>query len=604
MYQSFSDTSEGAKSAERIAKLRRHLALQGLDGFIIPHADEYQGEYLPAYAERLAWLTGFTGSAGTAIILRDKAVIFVDGRYTIQVREQIDQSVVSPLDVMQHRPSQWLQENIAADLKIGFDPWLMTAGETQKFERAALAANAELVACEKNPIDAIWTDQPTRKTARIFSQPLQFTGKSVDEKISQLKKQLEKKQADAAVITLSDSVSWAFNIRGNEITHNPVVLAYAIINATGKAQLFVDADLVDEDVKASLANAARIEPVAGFAKSLEKLGKSNAHVLLDKNTAPEQIRRILLEAHASIIDSPDPCVLPKATKTEAELNGARAAHRRDGVAMARFLCWLDQNSATGKLDEITVAKKLEALRNETGALKEISFDTISAAGEHAAIPHYRVTTASNKTLAPNSIYLCDSGAQYRDGTTDITRTVIIGQPGDDMIKCNTLVLKGMIALSLARFPVGTNGAQLDILARQFLWQAGLDFDHGTGHGVGSYLCVHEGPARIAKSGSVPLQAGMILSNEPGFYKQGAFGIRIENLVAVTKAEQTGDGERPMHGFETLTLAPIDRRLIDAGLLGNDERTWLNAYHNRVYHEISPFLDKPVSGWLKKATEKI
>ncbi len=604
MYQSFKDVSERQQSASRISALRIELKKQNLDGFIIPHADEFQGEYLPAYAERLAWLTGFTGSAGSAIVLADKAAIFVDGRYTIQVAEQTDDKIIKALDSAETAPDKWVRESLKSGQRIGFDPWLLTASQTEKFKKAANAAGAKLVAVEQNLIDTIWPDQPEKPSKPLFAQPLQFAGKTTAEKISHIQETLKEKNADAAVLSRTDSVSWLFNIRGNEIAHNPVVLAYAIVKAKGKAQLFIDSGKVPEDVAALLAETTLVEAPDRFQPTLSALGTTNARVLLDKTTAPEQIRAILHNADASIINGADPCVLPKAIKNDVELEGARAAHRRDGAVMARFLCWLDREAPKDNLDEISVAEKLEALRVETGVLEEISFDTISAAGPHAAIPHYRVTTASNLPLKQNQIFLCDSGAQYRDGTTDITRTIIVGKPTDEMRDCNTRVLKGMIGLTLARFPIGTNGAQLDILARQHLWNAGLDFNHGTGHGVGSYLCVHEGPASISKAGNVALQPGMILSNEPGYYLEGKFGIRIENLVAVTPASDIKGGDRKMLGFETLTLAPIDQRLINVDLLSETEKQWLNDYHQQVFAEISPRLDQTTSDWLKTAIKKI
>ncbi len=604
MYQSFKDVSQRDQSTSRITALRDELKNQNLDGFIIPHADEFQGEYLPAYAERLAWLTGFTGSAGSAIVLQDKAAIFVDGRYTIQGAEQTDETVITTLGLADITPTKWLKENLKSGQRLGFDPWLLTASQTDKFEKTAHSADAELIGVKINPVDTIWSDQPEKPSKPVFAQPMQYAGQSTADKITEIQKTLKDKGADAAVITRSDSVSWLFNIRGAEITHNPVVLSYAIINANAKAQLFIDPAKVPEDVAATLNQTTNIQSPDQFQSALDTLGKASAHVLLDKATTPEQIRLLLLNNNASIISGDDPCVLPKATKNRAELQGARAAHLRDGAVMARFLCWLDHEAPKGDLDEISVAQKLEALRIKTDVLLEISFDTISAAGPHAALPHYRVTTQSNRPLKQNQIFLCDSGAQYRDGTTDITRTIIVGTPTNEMRDCNTRVLKGMIGLSMARFPVGTNGAQLDTLARQHLWNAGLDFDHGTGHGVGSYLCVHEGPASISKAGRVALKPGMILSNEPGYYQEGDFGIRIENLVAVTDAQDIEGGNRKMLAFETLTLAPIDQRLINADLLSDTEKQWLNAYHQRVFDQVSPLLDDQTSSWLKSATKEI
>ncbi len=604
MYQIYQDISQGDKSASRIARLRKHLEAQNLDGFIIPHSDEFQGEYIPEYAERLAWISGFTGSAGMAIVLKDKAAIFVDGRYTIQVAEQIDANIFTAHDLFKPGVSDWIKQNLPKGGKLGFDPWLLTSREAEKFQKSAHSAEGETIAVEQNLVDFVWEDAPAKPSKPIFAQSIEYAGQTTVDKVAAIQTKLIEKSADAVVITLTDSVSWLFNIRGNEIAHNPVVLAYAIVPAKGKALLFLDKDKVPNDVMNELEATTKIIAPNKFEAALTDLGKANAHVMLDKATAPEKVRLILLAAHATIIPAQDPCILPKAIKNKTELQGARDAHKRDGVAMARFLCWLDENAADGQLDEITASTKLEEFRTDTGKLKEISFDTISAAGAHGAITHYRVTTSSNAKLNVGDIYLCDSGGQYVDGTTDITRTVIIGNPTDEMRSANTLVLKGMIGLSRARFPKGTNGAQLDILARQHLWNTGLDFDHGTGHGVGSFLCVHEGPARISKAGTVPLQEGMILSNEPGFYKEGEFGIRIENLVAVTPLEGCNGGDRPMHGFETLTLAPIDLRLINTSLLSASEKQWLNDYHTTVFNQISPSLNEQETTWLKLATKNI
>ncbi len=598
MFQSYQDVSQTEKSARRVDRLRRVLRSRKVDGFIIPRADEYQGEYVAAYAERLAWLTGFTGSAGTAIIMQDKAVIFIDGRYTIQAGEQVDTEIFQIIDISETSPAKWLKANIGKHV-LGFDPWLTTSDQL-----AAYKSSGKTKALFPNPIDEIWQDQPARPSALIFAQPMQYAGQSAKHKIAGIKSFLKDKQADAVILTLSDSISWLFNIRGREIAHNPVVLAYAIIRKKAKPQLFIDPAKIPDDMKSDLLSVTKIIPPDKFTRQLKKLGKSHKTILLDPASAPCQIARKLKRSGAKIKNTADPCILPKAKKNKVELQGARNAHIRDGAVMAKFLYWLKTTAASSNLDEISVAKKLEQLRISTGKLVDISFDTISAAGPHAAIPHYRVTTASNIPLEQDRIYLVDSGAQYHDGTTDITRTVIIGNASDEMKTRFTQVLKGMICLSLARFPKGTNGAQLDILARQYLWASGLDFDHGTGHGVGSFLSVHEGPARISKAGNVALETGMILSNEPGFYKQGEYGIRIENLFAVTKAEIINGGDRPMHSFETLTLAPIDRNLIDVSLLSETERNWLNSHHKQVFDEISPLLTQSEKHWLQSATKEI
>ncbi|HHI81890.1 MAG TPA: M24 family metallopeptidase, partial [Rhizobiales bacterium] len=454
MFQSYDDISEKDQSAGRIAALRAWLADNGLDGFILHRGDEFQGEYVAAYAGRLSWLTGFTGSAGVVIVLKDKAAIFVDGRYTIQVKEQTDDSVLTALDVTSEPPAKWLAKNVSAGEKIAFDPWLLTTAQVEKYQKQAQSANARLVAVDHNPVDAIWTDQPARPSGKIFTQPIELAGRAAHEKIAGIQKQLNDKKAKAVVLTLSDSVSWLFNIRGSEIAHNPVVLAFAIVPESGKAQLFLDAAKVPDEVHKQLERTTTIEPPENFAPALARLAGSGAAIMVDPDHAASAIITLIEENGGAIIRASDPCILPKACKNEAELNGARAAHRRDGAVMARFLSWLAETAPDGGLDEVAVAKKLEALRAETGKLRDISFDTISAAGPHAAIPHYRVTTSTSLPLEMNRIYLVDSGAQYEDGTTDITRTVITGTPTAQMKDRFTRVLKGMINLTLARFPEG------------------------------------------------------------------------------------------------------------------------------------------------------
>ncbi len=604
MFQSYDDTSSSANSVERIAVLRARLTELGLDGFIVPRGDEHQGEYVAAYADRLLWLTGFSGSAGMAIVLADKAAIFVDGRYTIQVREQVDTSLISPRHLIEEPPAKWLAATLAAGQTLGYDPWLMTKAQIKRFTTACEKADANLRAVTGNPIDRIWTDQPARPNAGIVSQPLQFAGKSSKDKLSDISEALGKAGADAVVLTLPDSVAWAFNIRGHDVAHNPVALAFAIIRRDAPATLFIDPDRIPEDVSAALQRIAKLVPPDGFGGHLQQLGKHRQRVAVDANWAPQAIHTILSDAGATVVELADPCILAKAVKNPTEQEGARTAHRRDGAAMVRFLAWFDRKARKGHLDEIVVAEKLEACRAATGELKDISFESISAAGRHAAIPHYRVSKQSNLKIKPDSIYLIDSGAQYVDGTTDITRTLIVGKPTQEMKDRYTRVLQGMINLTRARFPAGTTGGNLDVLARQALWHAGLDFDHGTGHGVGSYLSVHEGPARFAKADTIKLRAGMILSNEPGYYKQDAFGIRIENLVLIREPEDIDGGERPMHWLETLTLCPIDHRLITTELMTEQELDWLNAYHSRVFDELSPAVDGEDADWLKQATAKI
>jgi Xaa-Pro aminopeptidase len=600
MFQSFDDVSEGHLSPERVTRLRDELKRRNLDGFIIPRQDEFQGEYVAPYAERLRWLTGFAGSWGLAILMRDRGAIFVDGRYTIQVRKQVDTSIFTPRHLVEEPPAEWLEKELKPGEVVGYDPWLMTADQISRFEKAAGKAGAQLVPVDSNPIDAVWADQPKRAMKPVSVQPTQFSGKTSKDKLADVSTSLEKAGADAVVLTQPDSVAWALNIRGGDVAYTPVVLSYAILHRKGEAELFIDAAKLPEDVAAHLKGTARIRAPREIEASLTSLGQKKARVQIDPDWTPEKIRAVLAASGAEIVAGKDPCVLPKARKNAVEQEGARAAQKRDGVAMARFLCWLDQAALEGDQNEITVAQKLAEFRAAGGMLKDLSFDSISGLGPHAAIPHYRVSKTSALPLRRDDVYLIDSGAQYQDGTTDITRTVILGQPTAEMRDRFTRVLKGMIALSRIRFPKGTCGSQLDVLARQPQWMAGLDFDHGTGHGVGSYLSVHEGPARINKTDRTPLEPGMILSNEPGYYKEGQYGIRIENLILVREPESVPGGERPMMSFETLTLCPIDRRLIEPRLFEPEELAWLNAYHARVLREVGAFLEGKELDWLQQA----
>jgi Xaa-Pro aminopeptidase len=588
----------------RIKALRVHLKKQKLTGFIVPRQDEFQGEYVAAYAERLKWLTGFAGSWGLAIVTMSKGAIFVDGRYTVQVREQVDMKLFTPHHLMDDPPALWMERNLKKGDRLGFDPWLVTADQAQRFEAACAKAGATLVAVKDNPIDAIWEDQPARPTKALSVQPQQFAGQSIAEKQALVAKLLADAKADATVLTEPDAVAWAFNIRGHDVPYTPVVLAYAIMKRRGKAELFIDKARLPEDVAAHLSKAVTIRKPAELEASLKALGKARAVVQLDGNWAPARIKAALAAAKARIVDTRNVCILPKARKNATEQEGARAAHRRDGVAMSRFLCWLEKTAPEGGLTELSVAARLTQFRKDSGVLNDLSFSTISAAGPHAAIPHYSVSEATSLPLKLNEIFLIDSGGQYQDGTTDITRTVIVGEPTAEMKDRFTRVLKGMIGVSRLRFPKGTTGSQIDVLARQHLWAAGLDYDHGTGHGVGSYLSVHEGPARINKTDRTALEPGMILSNEPGYYKPDHFGIRIENLLLIQDFSKRDSDERAMMGFETLTLCPIDRRLIDADLLTGDERDWLNAYHARVAKEIGAFLNDEEAAWLEQACAAI
>lgn len=584
-------------SLSRVAALRAELKKRKLTGFIVPRQDEFQGEYVAPYAERLRWLTGFAGSWGMAILTLRKGAIFVDGRYTIQVRDQVDTNVFEPQHLADEPPAKWIEKNLRRGDRLGFDPWLLTASEADRFAAACAKAGAKLVPQPSNPIDAIWIDQPARPPDHITTQPTQFAGRTPDEKLKDITGELP---ADAVVLTQPDSVAWVFNIRGFDVPYTPVTLAYAILHRKGKAELFIDEAKLPEDVRAHLSKIITLREPAAIEASLKALGRKKSRVQIDPASAPARIRDVLKKAGARIVHGVDPCVLPKARKNRTEQEGARAAHARDAVAMARFLCWLDREAPDGALTELWVAGKLKEFRKDSGMLMDTSFSTIAGAGPNGALPHYSVTEESSRALGGDELFLIDSGAQYQDGTTDITRTIIVGEPNEEMRDCFTRVLKGMIGISSIRFPEGTCGSQLDVLARASLWRAGLDYDHGTGHGVGSYLSVHEGPARINKTDRTPLEPGMILSNEPGCYKRDRFGIRIENLVLVHEAKAIEGGDRKMLGFETLTLCPIDQRLISDHLLTMDERHWLNAYHARVWKAVGDHLHGAELDWLKNA----
>ncbi|NJM29275.1 MAG: aminopeptidase P family protein [Rhizobiales bacterium] len=595
-----SNASQTVDYSARLAALRKWLRINKLAGFIVPRQDEFQGEYVAAYAERLLWLTGFSGSWGVAVAGLRKAAIFVDGRYTIQVRQQVNVKLFEPLHLVDEPPAMWIGKNLKKGERLGFDPWLVTVDQAKRYAEACEKAGAKLVPVARNPIDILWDEQPARPTSKFSSQPTQFAGRSAREKRVDMTKTMAKANVDAIVLTQPDSVAWVFNIRGHDVPYTPVALAYAILHRGAKAELFAGKARLPEDVAAQLKAVAIIKPPESISDSLRALGKRKAKVQIDPVWAPDFIRAKLAAAGARISNATDPCTFPKAAKNQVEREGARAAHRRDGAAMCRFLCWLENASFGPGLNEFAVAEKLGEFREASGELLDLSFGAIAGAGPNAAIPHYHVTRKSSLALEKDGIFLIDSGGQYQDGTTDITRTVVMGEPTPEMKDRFTRVLKGMIGVSLIRFPKGTCGSQIDVLARAALWKAGLDYDHGTGHGVGSYLSVHEGPARINKIDRTALAPGMILSNEPGFYKAGHYGIRIENLLLVTEAEDIKGGERPMHGFETLTLCPIDRRLIDTRLLTREELHWLDAYHARVLDEIGLLLSGQDLEWLKRA----
>lgn len=584
---------------DRLIALRAQLRHDGLDGFVIPLTDEHMSEYVGAYAQRLAWLTGFGGSAGSAVVLAEKAAIFVDGRYTLQVRDQVDGASWDYVSVPASSISAWLSEHASAGSRIGYDPWLHTSGWVKDIAAVLAKRGAQLVAVEGNPIDVIWTDRPSPSLAPAYPHDIAYAGTSSADKRNDIAAWLKARGADAVVLSALDSIAWALNIRGSDVERTPVALSFAVVHDDASVDLFIASEKVDAPLRVHLGNAVRIRPQADFATALtsEYHGK---HVAVDPERAVAAIFSALDSGGAQVERARDPVVLAKAIKNEAEIAGHKAAQLRDGAALTRFLHWMSVEGPKGSQTEMSAAEQLHAFRADTGKLVDLSFDTISGAGSNGAIVHYRVSAATNRQIAPDMLYLVDSGGQYRDGTTDVTRTLAIGTPSDEMRERFTLVLKGHIALASARFPIGTRGSQLDALARQALWAHGLDYAHGTGHGVGSFLSVHEGPQRIATfgGGDEPLCAGMIVSNEPGYYKTGAYGIRIENLVLVVTRDMPED-ERPMLGFETLTFAPIDRALVNIDMLSAPEQEWLDRYHADVLQKIGPQLEGESHKWLKR-----
>ncbi|MCJ7421424.1 aminopeptidase P family protein [Sphingomicrobium astaxanthinifaciens] len=586
--------------ADRLAALRTQLKDDALDGFVVPLTDEHMSEYVGSYAQRLAWLTGFDGSAGAAAVLPEEAAIFTDGRYTIQVRNQVDGELFSYEDVPQTSIAQWLATHAPEGGRIGYDPWLHTRAWVKAATKALADKGAQLVAVERNPIDQVWIDRPARSSARLEPYSQNLAGRSSASKREDIARWLEAEGATATVIAALDSIAWTLNVRGCDIVHTPVALAFLIVHDDASADLFIDTEKADDALRNHLGEAVRIHPRADFEAHLEK-GYAGKTVAVDPERSVAAIEMALERGGARVLARRDPAVLPKAIKNEAEIAGHRAAQERDGAVIAKFLKWLDEEAPKGGQDELSVAAKLYELREATGELRDLSFDTISGAGANGALPHYRVDEASSAKLEMNSIYLVDSGGQYLDGTTDITRTVIIGTPTAEMIDRYTRVLKGHIAIARARFPEGISGGRLDSFARQYLWEIGEDYAHGTGHGVGAFLAVHEGPQRISPPGGAyagadePLREGMILSNEPGFYKEGAYGMRIENLVLVVAHEVEG---RRVLGFETLTFAPLDRRLIDKGMLTPEEIAWVDEYHAEVAAKIGPQLEGDERAWLE------
>jgi Xaa-Pro aminopeptidase len=604
MYQIFDDVSSPAASGERVKALQRELRSRRLKGFLVPHSDEHQNEFLPPSAERLAWLTGFTGSAGVAVVLDKWAALFVDGRYILQARAQTDPTLFEVLQTPEAKASAWIADNLTKGAAVGYDPALHTIKEIERLTETLAKSGIKLNPVEVNPIDALWQDRPKPSPAQIVPHGVEYAGRTAFDKIRDAQAHLKESNVDAVLLTLLDSIAWLFNIRGGDLKHTPVTLAFAIVPATGRPTLFIDPAKVGDNVKGELRELVDLAEPAALTERLKALGQAKARVRLDPDTAPIRFAQLLKAEGAQFVPGADPCIAPKAIKNEVEIKGARTAQLRDGLAMGRFLAWLDEVAESGKVDEVAAAMKLEDCRRESGQLKDISFDTISAAGPNGAIVHYRPTIKGKRALQAGTLYLIDSGAQYRDGTTDVTRTVAIGTPTAEMRRHYGLVLKAHIAIATARFPKGTRGQDLDPLARRPLWEAGLDFDHGTGHGVGSYLSVHEGPQRLSRLGTVELEPGMILSNEPGYYLEGQYGIRLENLVLVTPPARIQGGAREMMGFETLTLVPFDRRLIDPKQLVPRELAWLNAYHARVRREIEPVLLSDDRAWLRHATAPI
>ena len=590
----------------RLDLLRERLAADGFTGFIVPRADEHQGEYVPQCGQRLAWLTGFTGSAGLVVVLRDKAAVFVDGRYTLQAGTQVDTKAYDIRHLIDEPAANWLATEATKGDVVGYDPWLHTPQEVERLRAGVERAGATLRAVERNPLDAVWEGRPAAPLAPVFAQADAYAGESAADKRLRIGKALAANGAAATVLTMPESIAWLLNIRGGDVPHTPLPLSFAILRADGAVTLFIDRRKLVSGLDRYLGNQVTIEAPDRLGAALDALSGQGA-VQVDPASAASWVFDRLGAAKAQIIRAADPCMLPKACKNRIELDGTRAAHRRDGAAMARFLAWLARTAPMGTLGEIAASDRLEAFRKEGEHFRDLSFPTISGAGSNGAIVHYRADRESEKVLEPGSLYLLDSGAQYLDGTTDITRTIAIGEPSPEMKENFTRVLKGHIALARARFPKGTTGSQLDGFARRALWEVGLDYDHGTGHGVGSYLSVHEGPQRISKAvNTQPLLPGMIVSNEPGYYKTGAYGIRIENLIVVRPDDVAprDNGAREMLSFETITLAPIDRKLVASHMLDDHELHWLNEYHARVRATIGPLVDAETHAWLDQATAPI
>jgi Xaa-Pro aminopeptidase len=597
MRQTFDETTDPSFGAKHLPRVRARMAEQGLDGLLVPHEDEHQNEYLPEANDRLAWLSGFTGSAGAGAVLTDRAAVFADGRYTVQVRAQVDPAQFEILSMENNGLAAWL-ETAPKGSTIGYDPRLHSPDALASLKRAAEKAGAELKPVTANPIDLAWGEErPAQPTAPVVPHDDRYTGESSAPKRARVGAAVTEAGADAAVLTAPSSIAWLFNIRGGDVIRTPLPLGQAVVKADGSAQLFLDPRKVTNELPGWLGEAVTLAAPEAVEGALDAL--SGRKVLVDPGQSPAWYFDRLEAAGATVVRGMDPCALPRACKNPVEIEGSRQAHIRDGAALTRFLHWVDTVGQETLPDERQIAEALEGFREATGALQDLSFDTIAGAGPNGALPHYKPVTRTIRRMEKGSLLLVDGGGQYLDGTTDVTRTMAVGEPSADQRRMFTLVLKGHIAMALVRFPAGTTGHQLDALARLPLWMQGFDYDHGTGHGVGSYLGVHEGPQRIAKPvNTQPLLTGMILSNEPGYYREGHWGIRIETLQVVTEAEAIPGGERPMHGFEQLTLAPLDRKLIEVGLLTPDERAYVDAYHAETLAKVGPLLDGEVKDWLE------
>src|SRR6266852_2333437 len=565
-FQTFEEPESGVALTARLSAFREELARRKLTGFVIPRADQQQNEYVAPSEERLAWLTGFTGSAGMAIVLTQAAAVFVDGRYALQAAKQVDAKAWSIESLIDPPPENWLAKHLIAGDRLGFDPWLHTSAAAERLAATCAKAGAELIAVDSNPLDSVWTERPAPPLAPVAVHGPQFSGEAETDKLGRIRLEIAGLGVDALVLSDSHAVAWTFNIRGADVSHTPLPLSYALVPKDGRPTVFIDHRKLSNSARDHLEQSADVAEPDALAPKLTELARGGASIALDGATAADALSRLIDAAGGKPVRGNDPVGLLKAVKNITEIEGTRTAHRRDAVALTRFLAWIDREAPSGALTEIDTVEALETFRRDTGALKDVSFPTIAGTGPNGAIVHYRVTRKSNRRISPGDLLLIDSGAQYEDGTTDVTRTI----------------------------------AQIDTLARQFLWQAGIDFDHGTGHGVGSYLSVHEGPARISKLGTTALRRGMILSNEPGYYKTDGFGIRIENLELVIAADVAG-AERPLNAFETLTLAPIDRRLIDLNMLSGEELSWLNDYHARVRHAVGAHVDAATKVWLDAAT---